>query len=377
MRRSAVLTALLGAALLAALLGASTASATVLCKTATNPCTGGTYGKGTTIAASLKSGTKSVLDTPFGNVECSEASIEGGVTNAGGEAGNVSGSVNTLSFGSCPFSTVTVLKKGSFTIKSPSEGNGTLALEGFEITVAYSGFHCIYSATASLPLKGGSMASIGTSATLARTGGSSGAFCGSTATWTVDYTVTAPEPLYVAEKEETPTVLCKTATNPCTGGTYGKGTTIAASLKSGTKSVLDTPFGNVECSEASIEGGVTNAGGEAGNVSGSVNTLSFGSCPFSTVTVLKKGSFTIKSPSEGNGTLALEGFEITVAYSGFHCIYSATASLPLKGGSMASIGTSATLARTGGSSGAFCGSTATWTVDYTVTAPEPLYVAEF
>ena len=356
------------------LAGAERSSATVLCKTATNPCTGGTYGKGTTIKASLKTGTKSVLDPPYGAIECFEASIEGGVTNAGGETGNVSGSVNTFSLGKCE-GTVSILKKGTFTIKSPSEGSGVLVLEGFETTVIYLGTHCIYSGSASIPLKGGAMASIGTNTTLTRTGGSSGAFCGSTAAWTVDYTVTAPEPLYVAEKaEELSTVLCKTATNPCTGGTYGKSTTIKASLKSGTKSVLDPPFGAIECSQASIESGVTNAGGGEGPVvTGTINSLSFSSCN-ATVTVLKKGSFSIAST--GGGTLVLEDFETTVQFIGTHCIYSGSVSLLLKGGSMASIGTSVTMNRTGGTSGAFCGSTAQWTVDYTVTAPEPLYVAE-
>jgi len=347
---------------------------TVLCKTATDPCTGGTYGKGTTIEASLRAGTKSVLDAPFGSIECSESSLKGEVTAGGGEGEAAHGTLTAWSLSSCN-ATVSILKRGVFTIKSPKAGSGTLMLEGFEITVSYLGTHCIFSESMSVPLKGGGMSSIGTSATAPRTGGGSGVFCGSTVPWTVDYTVTAPEPLYVAEKaEELSTVLCKTATNPCTGGTYGKSTTIKASLKSGTKSVLDPPFGAIECSQASIESGVTNAGGGEGPVvTGTINSLSFSSCN-ATVTVLKKGSFSIAST--GGGTLVLEDFETTVQFIGTHCIYSGSVSLLLKGGSMASIGTSVTMNRTGGTSGAFCGSTAQWTVDYTVTAPEPLYVAE-
>jgi hypothetical protein len=181
--------------------GAERSSATVLCKTATNPCTGGTYGKGTVIEASLKSGTKSVLHPPFGEIECSKSPIKGEVTNAGGEGANVSGTVTSWSFSECN-ATVTVLKKGTFRIESTSGGNGTLVLEGFEITTSFIGTHCIWSGPSSIPLSGGSMAAAGTTSTMTRTGGSSGTFCDGgkpQQQWTVDYTVTAPEPLYVSE----------------------------------------------------------------------------------------------------------------------------------------------------------------------------------
>ncbi|HEX5526363.1 MAG TPA: hypothetical protein VFX44_04075 [Solirubrobacterales bacterium] len=347
-------------------------TSTVLCKTSSNPCPGGTYGKGTTIEASLKSGTKSVLDPPFGTIECSESSIKGEVTNPGGEGALVSGSVSSWSFGKCGSDIVSVLKSGTFTIGSAKEGDGTLKLEGFEITAEHVGTHCIYSGTATFSLKGGEMASLSNPSALQRTGGRSGPFCGSSATWTAEYTVTAPEPLWV-EEPSISTVLCKAATNPCTGGTYGKGTTIEASLKSGTKSVLDPPFGTIECSESSIKGEVTNPGGEGSIVSGTTSSLTFKSCN-GTVSVLKAGAFSIKTPKEGNGTLTLEGLETTVEFVGIHCIYSGTSSFTLKGGEMAWIQSPATLSRTGGRSEGFCGASATWTAEYTITAPEPLFV---
>ncbi|HEX5526489.1 MAG TPA: hypothetical protein VFX44_04725 [Solirubrobacterales bacterium] len=172
----------------------TTSSATVLCKTAPSPCSG-IYGKGTAVEASLK-GT-SVLHPPFGNVECSAGSIKGEVTSPGSEEANVSGVVKTLSLATCN-ATVTVLKSGTFKVESPKEGNGTLKLEGFETTVEVFGFHCIFSGSASFSLKGGEMASLLGTSLIKRTGGRSGVFCGSEASWTAEYTVTSPAPLYVA-----------------------------------------------------------------------------------------------------------------------------------------------------------------------------------
>ena len=199
MRRLIVLGGGLAIALLAIGLSTTTASATVLCKTATNPCTGGTYGKGTTIEASLKSGTKSPLkNSSLGEVACEEASIKGEVTNAGGEGANASGTITSLAFGKCNAKAIAVLKSGTFAIESTSGGNGTLKLEGFETTTELEGLHCIFSGTASVSLKGGEMASVATSGvSLSRTAGRSGTFCGGSATWNAEYTVTAPEPLYV------------------------------------------------------------------------------------------------------------------------------------------------------------------------------------
>ncbi|MGN6217697.1 MAG: hypothetical protein ACTHN7_12220 [Solirubrobacterales bacterium] len=183
--------------------------------------------------------------------------------------------------------------------------------------------------------------------------------------------------LSIAPSASASTVLCKTASSPCTGGTYGKGTTVEASLKSGTKSLLEASFGNVECSESTIKGEVTNPGGEGAAVSGTVTSLSLSTCNSgNTVKVLKPGSFRIEEPKEGNGTLKLEGFETEVIHLGVQCNFSGPASFTLKGGEMASTSGSATVPRTGGSGGAFCAESAHWKVEYTITAPAPLFVEE-
>lgn len=198
MKRLSILMGVLTAALLTLGLGASSASATVLCETATSPCTGGTYGKGTAIEATLKSSSL----YPLGTLNCSEGSMKGEVTNPGGEATNVAGTFSSVSFSGCGENTVSVLKPGTFKVKSPSGGNGTLVWEGFEITAKTPFAHCIYSGfleTTTLSLKGGETASlVASNAVLPRTGGSF--LCGSRGEWTAEYTVTAPKPLYVAEK---------------------------------------------------------------------------------------------------------------------------------------------------------------------------------
>ena len=194
MRRLGVPGAVVALGLFLVALSASPASATVLCKTAGNPCTGGTYAKGTTIEASINF--TEVLHPPIADIECSTSTIKGEVTNSGGEGALVSGPVSAVSFSSCN-ATVSVLKKGTFTIEHTSEGNGTLKIEGFETTVEFSGFHCIFSGATTFSLKGGAMASLATPSSLKRTGGRAGAFCGAEAAWTAEYTVTSPEPLFV------------------------------------------------------------------------------------------------------------------------------------------------------------------------------------
>jgi hypothetical protein len=372
--------ALLALALLALGVAAtSSASATVLCKTATSPCTSGPYGVGTLVELDLKSETKSVLHTPAGNIECSEAVLEAEITKAGGEATNVSGAnFFAPTFKGCN-ATVTALKAGTFTIEAPSGGNGTLKLEGLETTTEFKGLHCIYSGSTSLPITGGEMASAGGAATLSHTGGKGGAFCGTTAEWTVEYTVTAPAPLFVEEKAAPSVALCKTATSPCSGAgsTYGKGTVVEASLKSGTNFSLQTGFGEVKCLESTIKGEVTNAGGSGTPVSIAVTSFNLGNCNCG-VTVLQKGSFSIEEAAAGNGNLVSSNFETTAECLAFHCVFK-TSSTPIgtwKGGETATVAMEGKMPRTGGRSESSCGSEGTLAAEYKVTSPAPMYVEE-
>jgi hypothetical protein len=189
--------AAVAAAALMAFMGAGTASAAKL----TSPA-GTQLLAGTVIKAEAEGHV--TLHPPIGSITCAKSSVEGKTTTAGG--GNptttVKGEITLLTFTECN-ATVTVLKKGTLEIHSLGGGNGTLTSSGAEVTVSFSGFHCIFSTsntdlgtvTGSGVTK--SNATLDISATIPRTGGSSGVFCGSTAAWTGAYKVTQPNPLVI------------------------------------------------------------------------------------------------------------------------------------------------------------------------------------
>ena len=188
--------AVIAAAALMAFVGAGTASATTL------TCNGATCPAGTLITAEAES--KVVLHPPFGSIECSKSHVEGKTNNAGSAAETVNGSISTLSFSECN-ATVTVLTKGALEIHAISgTSDGTVTSNGTEVTVEYLGFHCIFktSNTDIGRLTGSNTtktehATFDISATIPRTGGRSGAFCGSTAQWTGAYKITTPTKLNV------------------------------------------------------------------------------------------------------------------------------------------------------------------------------------
>lgn len=163
-------------------------------------------------------------------------------------------------------------------------------------------------------------------------------------------------------------------------GMVTTGSTIAASAEGTT--TLHPPIGTISCGASTVEGTTGNTGGASETVSGNLSTLTFTECN-ATVTVLKKGSLEIHTSGEsanGNGTLTSSGTEVTVLFSGFHCIFSTSnTDLGTITGSQvtednATLDIAATIPRTGGSSGVFCGTTAQWTGSYKVTNPSTLIV---
>jgi hypothetical protein len=150
---------------------------------------------GSGIAAEAEGTT--VLHPPFGNIECKNSSVSGKTTTTGGATETVSTSIESLSFTECN-ATVTVLAKGTLEIHTRTEsadGNGTLTSSGTEVTVEFVGTHCIFktSSTDIGTLTGAQgaegSATFDIAATIPRTGGRSGAFCGSTAQWTGSYSI--------------------------------------------------------------------------------------------------------------------------------------------------------------------------------------------
>jgi hypothetical protein len=186
------------AAALMAMVVAGSASATTLTGA------GGTLlGSGTAIASEAEGTT--VLHPPFGDIECNKSTVNGKTTTAGGSTTTVSGNIEALTFTECN-ATVTVLTKGTLEIhtqNSTANNNGTLTSSGTEVTVEFFGTHCIFktSGTDIGTLTGsgttGGNATFDIAATIPRTGGRSGAFCGSTAQWTGNYKITNPSVLNV------------------------------------------------------------------------------------------------------------------------------------------------------------------------------------
>ena len=175
---------------------AGTASATEL----TSPA-GTMVTSGTNIAASSEG--HATLDSIIGNIECN-STVEGPTSNTGSGTETVSGSISALTFTGCTNSAVvTVLQKGSLEIHATSSSNGTLTSTNTEVTVEQSGFHCIFktNATDIGTLTGsattGGNATLDISASIPRSGGRSGVFCGSSAPWTGSYKVTSPTSLNV------------------------------------------------------------------------------------------------------------------------------------------------------------------------------------
>ena len=100
------------------------------------------------------------------------------------------------------------------------------------------------------------------------------------------------------------------------------------------------------------------------------------------VTTLKGGTLEIHLTGTDTGTVTSTGAEVTTkqSTSGLHCIYSTSATdvgtltSTTHTGGHATLDISATINRTGGSSGILCGSKGTWTGSYTITTPSTGYI---
>lgn len=180
-----------------AFVAASPASATVL--TDEN---GAQYGVGT--AFDLLTEGPLVLESTIGKIEC-RSTLRGQITKAGNAAETVSGPIeNNLPeeplFFECNANVVTPAKGilEIHTEEANPNNNGTLTSTGLEITTELNGFHCIYrtSSTDLGKLTGskvtGGKATVDIKAILPRTGGRSGAFCGTTASLAGSYIVETP-----------------------------------------------------------------------------------------------------------------------------------------------------------------------------------------
>jgi hypothetical protein len=181
---------------------AGTASATTLTSG------GKTVSQGTVLHSVLKAGTAAILKSSLiGEVKCTESTVSGATENEGSATETVKGAISTLDFSSCN-ATVEVLKAGSLEVhteytkeengeekqKTTADGNGTLTSNGAEVTVEILGLHCIFTTSntdigTATGTTEGSATFEAKSAPISRTGGRSGAFCGSSALWNATYIV--------------------------------------------------------------------------------------------------------------------------------------------------------------------------------------------
>jgi hypothetical protein len=174
---------------------AGTASATTLTDGNKN-----IYGAETTLHAVSEG--KLLLKTGIGNIECA-LTLGAKTQNEGGAGNQIFISLETVTFSECGASFAVALTKGELEIFGSTGSNGDLWSRGLEFTVEKSGFHCVYqtSSTKLGTITGstttGKTATVDLSASVPRTGGRSGSFCGSTGTWTGGIEIKTPDTLNI------------------------------------------------------------------------------------------------------------------------------------------------------------------------------------
>lgn len=180
-----------------AILGASSASAVVLCKENKSPCPEAQqYPSGTKISAKLVAGTKAVLTGSL-TVECSASTVSGETTAKSGSP--LPGKITGLTFSTCttcPTVTAESLPY-SATANATGGGNGTMTVSNPKVKLSGCFGFATCTATAAsvtLDLVGGSpgrVKAVKEPLTI------SGFGCGSSGTWSAEYEITAPNPVFI------------------------------------------------------------------------------------------------------------------------------------------------------------------------------------
>lgn len=233
----------------------------------------------TTIKAASDSAV--VLDAPFGNIECT-STIEGHTTNTGGSTETVTIAITGLTFEPCNSgNTFHALKKGSWEIhtqEANDNNNGIVTWTGAELEWIHLGVQCIFttSSTALGTLTGavnaGGSPTLDINATIPRTGGSGGAFCGSSAPWTGSYRFNAPSTLNIDQE-------VKLSGGPGTGAVDE---TTTVTWKNNTEGAM-----TIEDEDISVGGVAETLGTSCGTIAAT------SSCTSRKVKCLKKGEATI------------------------------------------------------------------------------------
>jgi len=196
---------LLGVVAAMAVMGVGTASATKLCSENKTPCpAGSTIASGTAIKGQLRPGTEAVFTTSLLTVKCTESTIEGKTTSAGGGAGvNVNGEITAVVWKNCKSGstscTTTALGLPWLSELSGSAGSGTMTVNKAAGKFT-CGVTCEYeAASAATSVTGGNPAIVkANSVSFKKKGGSF--LCPATSTWSSEYEIITPKPLFVVSE---------------------------------------------------------------------------------------------------------------------------------------------------------------------------------
>jgi hypothetical protein len=187
---------------LTALAGAGSASATVLCKTNTNPCSED-YPAGSGFSATTEAGFLTVFKWGGMSVNtCTEAKMSGRTTGTGALGSPVLVSLSSFSWGGCT-KPVEVIKAGPLEIyyaKNERGAYGTVTMGEFEWkeeACTYGGPNPDIGIITGPVFEGGTTAKLRVDVLYPLI---SGFPCASAATFAATYVISAPKPLYFAER---------------------------------------------------------------------------------------------------------------------------------------------------------------------------------
>ncbi len=158
---------------------------------------------------------------------------------------------------------------------------------------------------------------------------------------------------------------------------YGGSEALSAGSKvesTGSGIVFKAGYATIQCSHSELEGATSNAGGSSQTVDLPINSWIVTGCNAAWKT-LKGGKWIFHWTSGSDGTVASEGWEWTISYSGTSCTYgtpTATNLGTLSGGGPATLFVSAALTRVAG--GFLCANPASLTATYRITNPVPLHI---
>lgn len=355
---------------------------TTLCKVAASKCeVGQRYSSGTTIEASLKSGTGFELNAGFVTVKCTGSALSGKTTAEYGAP--LSLEVSAISMSGCsgctsnefqnlPYSASAEQSTGNnatVSVKSSGKGTPSAKIKGCPF-----GATCKFGASEMpLTLEGGSPATlVAKEVSLERQEG--GELCAKVGKLNATYEIITPKPVYASRAAET--VLCKEFANPCpSASVLPKGTSFEG--KASNLGFTFAFWGTLFCTESTMSG-VTNA--ETGNplpaeITSMLPLVGCSGCKsFKFTNLPYKASIEPTTNGNGKETVSNTRVEFSGCPAGTFCAFVGKMQLELKGGESPSlIAKEVELPLSEG--GTNCGSVVKINANWQSTTKNPIWVA--